>query len=520
MIRIFRAIIKVVALSAVLLFSCENSTGVPANDETANTAKTASGGDCSCDIECAGDTANPGICYYGICMKRASGRCIIEGSTDNCPPDTGCLSAPQCDGNDVCAPRFVESNCAGFENKYRLCSPGRGNESDSKCSACAAAYKCASAGTESNTHQTAYIIDVSAKQEERELCAGEEHWYRITAPAGSVVKAGIEYFQKRGDLDLLVYDSSLNFIGARVCSDTGGNCAAEPYPYASHREYETDAELFGFYDPAGEESYFFKVVGYSGAENRYRILTKLYPFTDSDNCTLNGFTEEECYGAGIDGTDLLPFPFSNTAGGAYFFQDEANYRFAARELLMYVRTAIFRTMAAFPGTAPLGVGMGGQADGRSPRYDISHDAPGKANHIHGRAMDIAYYQKDGDNRYREICGTAGWDDTLKCNPDAVNTHLIDLEREVFFIAQIIKSGLESGTAITVLADKTILPLLKKTANDLAALPQTDPRRIDYAIAEKLNDPLSMVLFDYPNHHHHIHIGLPWSPPKEDTTAPE
>ncbi len=499
----------VVLLTMLTAIACENDIAQAVVDT--DIVFLSPGSACKCDIECQGDLLHPGVCYYGVCMQGATGRCVTEGSAENCPDGMGCLSAPQCAAYDVCTPRYLEATCAGYENKYRLCTPGRFNEADARCSACAQPYRC-SAATGSNTPQTAGIFDPAVPQNERELCTGEEHWYRMTVPSGVVVKGGIEYFNKRGDIDLLVHDGQLGFLGSRLCRGAGGSCVIEPYPHPSVREYETDAELFGFYDPAGMATYFFKVVGYNGAENRYRLSAKLYPYTDGADCLGLGFTEEECYGAGFDGTDLLPFPFDIT-GGAYFFQNHANYRFAARELLMYVRNAIFKTMAAFPGTAPLGVGMSGQTDGRSPRYDISHDAPGRFNHIHGRAMDIAYYQQNGDNRYREVCGTAGWGTDLICNPDAVNTHLIDLERQIFFIAQLTASGRMSA----VLTDRTLLPLLQEAAYTLAALPQDDPRHIEPALADQLNDGTS--LFDYPNHHHHIHIGLPWSEPVDGTTAP-
>ena len=48
------------------------------------------GSACSCDAECEGDDAHPGMCVYGICMQRAEGACAEGGSTAECNAGARC----------------------------------------------------------------------------------------------------------------------------------------------------------------------------------------------------------------------------------------------------------------------------------------------------------------------------------------------------------------------------------------------------------------------------------------------
>lgn len=72
----------------------------------------APGSACTCDAECEGDDAHPGICVYGICMQRAAAACAEGGSTGECNAGSRCwgLSGSE---DSVCWPDCDSFTCEG-----------------------------------------------------------------------------------------------------------------------------------------------------------------------------------------------------------------------------------------------------------------------------------------------------------------------------------------------------------------------------------------------------------------------
>lgn len=80
------------------------------------------GARCSCDAECQGDTAHPGVCVYGVCMTRAPEACSASGSRGECPDGSRCwrlratdvpICWPDCDAHACAGTCDADGSCVG-----------------------------------------------------------------------------------------------------------------------------------------------------------------------------------------------------------------------------------------------------------------------------------------------------------------------------------------------------------------------------------------------------------------------
>lgn len=330
------------------------------------------------------------------------------------------------------------------------------------------------------------------------LCDGDEDWFRIVVPEGTIVRAGIAFSHASGDIDLVVYDGEGRLLGSRY---------GDEYPY-SYRDQETDTEFYGFYSERGEAEYYLRVVSQGAGPNAYSLDVASYPYVDGSSCTGAGFSFDDCAGVGDGGRGLLPFPFpdpeDSVVGGGYVWETFSNYRFARRELIMLVRDALAKTMRAFPGTKPLSLIDVCQIDGITPGYDVGHPRHPESTHDQGGNIDIAYFQTDGSNNAEIVCGDGSRHEDGYCSAAAARRHFVDLERQAFFIAKLFSS--ERTRVVGV--DKVLAPQILNTAAALRRLPRGNPKRISAAELASFSD--RMAYGDgWPYHHHHIHLSMQW-----------
>ena len=90
------------------------------------------GSACSCDVECAGNAANPGVCVFGVCMTIASEACSAGGSTAECPAGSRCWGLSSEDVM-LCWPDCDSFSCAGTCDSDGSCAPDDSTSCDSSC---------------------------------------------------------------------------------------------------------------------------------------------------------------------------------------------------------------------------------------------------------------------------------------------------------------------------------------------------------------------------------------------------
>ncbi|WP_155798445.1 PPC domain-containing protein [Sorangium cellulosum] len=439
---------------------------------------------CGSDLDC-----RPGyVCHV---VDGASSPACFAGcdAAATCPAGTTCLGE-LCVSDDVaCSPDVPSGWCPEGER----CDDGVCRKDVSACE---------SGGDvlEPNDAPGAAVSAPAGVTEGLTVCEGDEDWFRIVVPEGTIVRVGIQLSDPAGDLDLVAYDGEGRLLGSRY---------GEQYPY-SYRDQETDIEAYGFYSERGGAEYLVRVVGHEGAQNTYRLDVTSYPYVDGPSCVSAGFSFDDCAGFGDGGSGLLPFPFpdpdDSVVGGGYVWETFSNYRFARRELIMLVRDALSETLGAFPGTTPLSLIDVCQIDGVTPGYDIGDPRHPESTHDQGGNIDIAYFQTDGSNDGEIICGDGSKHEDGYCSSAAKRNHIVDLERQAFFMARLFRSPRTRVIGV----DKILAPFLSKTAARLNALPARDPRRITDAELASFSDRMAYGS-GWPYHHHHIHLSMDWWP---------
>jgi hypothetical protein len=171
---------------------------------------------------------------------------------------------------------------------------------------------------------------------------------------------------------------------------------------------------------------------------------------------------------------------------------------------MLVRDALAKTMRAFPGTKPLSLIDVCQIDGITPGYDVDHPRHPESTHDQGGNIDIAYFQTDGSNNAEIVCGDGSRHEDGYCSSAAARRHIVDLERQAFFIAKLFSS--ERTRVVGV--DKILAPQLLRTAEALRWLPRGNPKRISAAELASFSDRMAYGE-GWPYHHHHIHLSMQW-----------
>ena len=234
----------------------------------------------------------------------------------------------------------------------------------------------------------------------------------------------------------------------------------------------------------------------------------LAPYSDGPDCSAE-YDSDECLGLLDNQIKLYHFPFPDPDDGfvenGYLLETYSDYRWARREVIMYLRYALYEVQQQFPGTNPLGIIDISQRDGLTPGMDNCNLRHPEKTHDQGGNIDVAYYQTGPDNSARIICDAdGGSNDGYYCDPSAVNTHIVDLERTTYFIAKLSCLPDCDNTRFRVAGvDRVIGPLIEETALKL---------KNDGIISDDEYNNLSNM-FTYgegwPFHHHHIHLSFKW-----------
>ncbi|MFW5740575.1 MAG: hypothetical protein ACOC1F_09435, partial [Myxococcota bacterium] len=462
----------------------------------------------------------------GVCVPLASdgsGVCVNACSNDfDCRPGYLCAKLeddarsfcyPGCDEAAPCPSEYVcsggecipETLVCSPENPLGICPEGAWCD-EGTCST--DPFACdGDDALEPNDDRTAAVDAPVGLTYNLTICENDEDWFRIEVPAATIVRVGIEFQHAQGDLDFVIYDEQGELVGSRM---------GDIYPYTSSwRDYETDTEYYGLYSQAGGAVYYARAVGFDGATGAYGLEVTEIPYQDGADCEAAGFTADECMGYGAGGSGLIPFPFPDPndtyLGLGYQFDTVSNYRFGRREVVMAVRYALHETEAAFGPADPLGVIDFSDITGTTPGFDVGDPRHPASTHDQGGNIDLAYYQTDGSNDAEIVCNDGSVHNDGFCSSAAVDSHIVDLERQAFFMAK-----LYAGGRLRVIGvDQVLGPLLEEAVDALAALPDGDPRKLSGPEASQVKTRLAYGS-GWPYHHHHIHVSFQWWSRKGET----
>jgi len=418
--------------------------------EPTGSGDSAIGGPCKSDADCKDAGAS---CYEegfdGNANGFVAGYCLIFDCTANsCPAGARCVDVTA-NGDSACFAACGESTpCPRTEGYFcaaddLACWPGCDTDAD-----CPAGYGCsddigscvfgltsdpfvcADQRFEPNeTLATAKDISVPTTVTGLDLCAADEDWYRVAAPAKTLVTVGIEFNHVVGDLDLLAYDDAGVFLGSRM--------GPENYP-AARREYENGLEYQAVINMEGDVAARFRVKPFGDAKNHYDLKVMSVPWLDGLLCG-TPFTEAECRGVDTAGTKYLyQFPYARAddlyVPDGYRLESSSSYRWARRELIMLIRHAIHVVQETFPGTTPLGLLDMSDKAGITPGFDVGAARHPELTHDGGGNIDVAYYQNDGSNLEVSVCGSrdSANQDGSYCT--STNGHIMDVPRTTRFLA--------------------------------------------------------------------------------------
>ncbi|MBI4701014.1 MAG: PPC domain-containing protein [Deltaproteobacteria bacterium] len=476
-----------------LMFGCEKDEQCGAGAGCFPVASDGSGvcmNRCQMDLDC-----RPG--YVCRALEDAPGQMCFAGcdAAATCPQGYLCL--PVSEKSSLCVDEKIActpDNVYGWCPEGSWCDGGKCNDQPFACDGEPDAL-------EPNDSLEQAVKAPAGDTMGLTLCQDNEDWYAVTVPAQTLVRVGIRFQNAAGDIDLVVYDAQGVLVGSRI---------GTIYPYASkdNRAYETGTEYYGLYSEKGGAKYYLRVVGFKDAENLYSLHVDEFPYVDGADCQEAGYSFAQCTGEGDEGKGLLPFPFPDPddgfVGANYLWDTVSNYRFARRELIMLVRHALHRTYEIWPDAPPLGIIDICQIDGVTPGYDVGDPRHPETTHDQGGNADLAYFQTDGSNAAQIVCGDGSTHADGYCSPAAKDKHIVDLEQQAFFMAQ-----LYSSSRVRVIGiDKVIGPLVAEAAKQLAALPDGDPKKITTG---ELNGFSGKMAYGsgWPYHHHHIHVSLKW-----------
>jgi hypothetical protein len=327
----------------------------------------------------------------------------------------------------------------------------------------------------------------------------DQDWFQLGLQDSQMGTFGIEYTHlgSLGNLNLNVYNDNSDVLG-----DSLNNPFNLCLPPANGEDYLSVLSL------SGEKEFFFQVFGAPGAVNSYNLNVSRAPYSDGPDCS-SEYDSDDCLGLEDNQIKLYQFPLPDPddgfVGNGYLLQNYLPYRWARREVIMYIRYALYEVQQQFPGTNPLGIIDISQQDGLTPGMDTCNLRHPETTHSQGGNIDVAYYQTGSDNSARIICDAdSGSHDGYFCDPSAVDTHIVDLERTTYFIAKLSCLPDCDNTRFRVAGvDKVIGPLIEETALKL---------KNDGIISDDEYNNLSNM-FTYgdgwPFHHHHIHLSFKW-----------
>lgn len=321
----------------------------------------------------------------------------------------------------------------------------------------------------------------------------------VEIPASSLGVVGTTFDTVDGDLDVALLEAGLVCAGGRL----GDSCTW------SDRSFETGEELLAVLNTSAETGFpaLWRALPHSGSDTAGSPVADIASWADGPVCT-SLFPADECEGRPGGQVSLLQFPKSVQpdlyAGDAFRLESPANYRWLRRELLMLVRHAFKLVAAQSPSTSALGVGDASQRDALTPGTDNGNLRHPPGVHVQGADVDLAYFNilaAQGQIPYNDtriICdANGGSNDGAFCNPSAAGTHIVDLDRQTYFLAQLFSSPRLRVAGV----DQVIAPLLRARADLLLSQGSITQAQRD-AFYSRLGFGEGWQF-----HHHHIHVSL-------------
>ena len=488
------------------------------------------GGPCALDVDCESGfcmlesfddlpTGNTGgFCTYPDCFTagcEAFSKCVSVNGGAVCLPE--CATDADCRGGYVCHPTEqaclpgceADATCpdkhvclggwcvasvyaCGVMNPAGWCPSGERCEGGT-CEG--GAFACGEdAALEPNDARDQTAALAWGRTSGLRICEGDEDWYEVTAPAGQLTEVKLLFNDHAGNLDLLAYDASGEFLRSLW----------REYPYRGGlvSDFDVSNEAVTFFPATADRTYFLRVLGSEGATNTYGFSLRRYPYQDGETCD-EAFSAEEC--AGLPGGVMklyqfpLPDPDDALGGELYDFATVSSYFWARRELVALVRSALRATADEFPGAGTIYFADACQEDGLTPGHDIGELRHCRTCHDQGGNIDIAYYQTGSDNWTRTVCGPGGANvtaDGTQCTAAAAAGHIVDIDRQVFFMAKIF----DSPRARAIGVDPILATVLQARAAEM---------RAEGTITDEGYAGIESRLGLWATHHDHIHVSLEW-----------
>ncbi len=346
---------------------------------------------------------------------------------------------------------------------------------------------------------TATLVGVGTETE-LGISIQDRDWFQLGLQDSQMGTLGIEYtyLDCLGNLNLSAYNNDGDLLGDSLQSHN------PLHPLANGEEYLSVLSL------SGNKEFLFQAFGALGAVNVYNLNVSLAPYSDGPDCSAE-YDSDVCLGLVDNQIKLYQLPFPDPDDGfvenGYMFEDYSysNYRWARREVIMYLRYALYEVQQQFPGTNPLGIIDISQRDGLTPGMDIGSLRHPETTHDQGGNIDVAYYQTGSNNSARIICDAEGGsNDGYYCDPSAVDTHIVDLQRTAYFIAKLACLPDCNNTRFRVAGvDQVIGPLIEETALQL--------KNNGIISDDEYNNLSNMLAYGdgWPFHHHHIHLSFKW-----------
>lgn len=394
--------------------------------------------ECRDGFQCVDDSESEwnGACYPG---------CTTD---DDCPGDYGCREEACVDVSNECSAENPHGDCTpGNVCNQGVCEP----------------FACDDTVLEPNETQQAAADLPSADTDGLQICDDDHDWFTFTPDqADTLYMVGIDSNEASGNLHVDMMDESGTI---RSDASIDANSYHDENPVGP-----TNLELHAMVGAADAAPQWLHVFGVNGEVNNYGLKIMTAGYQDGASCT-DLYPPTDCAAAnsqgGHDPSKLLMFPITHDADpyvGDGFLHDsglavfgnppftETSRLWGRRELIMAIRYAMHEVQAAFPGTAPLGIGDIGMPDGTTP---WGHP---NGTHYYGANIDVSYFIRseflatDGQLAYRQICCDAplnDWDcvdqstssnDYGTCVAGSEQTHIVDVERTALFIAKLCGTG--------------------------------------------------------------------------------
>ena len=446
------------------------------------------GGDGTCVMLSGGNSA-----CFASCKSQADCRggygCNLQAGA--CLP--GCSDHPDCPDKHVCANGLCVNAfvACSVSNPVGQCA-GQQWCDDGTCTA--SAFDCDAADPYEPNDDAEHAVPLTSRRTfGGRVCATDSDWFSVEVPAGEHVEVQLVFSNHAGDLDLLVHDPAGEFVRSRWI--------AWPYKGKLWADFDKSGEAVAFYHPTLSQTWLLRVVGSEGASNNYGLTVRRTNFADGAACSPT-FKSEDCLGKPEGVLRLLHWPqpqADDPYGAGYRFATVSGYKWGRRELIMLVRDGLRALREQYPDTAVVSLADTCQQDGVTPGYDIGKPRHCFTCHDQGGNIDIAYFTTDGSNKVQTICGPDGANvdkSKQQCAAAAKAGHIVDLDRQTWFIARLFDSGRVRAIGI----DPVVGPLVQARAKEMRKAGQ---------ISAAGNAGIQTKFGLWATHHDHIHVSLEW-----------